>query len=100
MAEPGSVDVQIRFFNVLAVYAGTKRLTLTVPAGTSLRDCLERLTAASPEAFRRALVKEGQLTSYLRVFRNEKLASGPAFDLPVSDGDQLMLFPAVAGGRI
>jgi molybdopterin converting factor small subunit len=99
MAEAGSVDVQIRFFNVLAVYAGTKRMTLTVPAGTSLRDCLERLTAASPEAFRRALVKEGQLTPYLRVFRNEKLTAGAALEQPVADGDQVMLFPAVAGGR-
>ena len=99
MAEAGSIDVQVRFFNVLAIYAGTKRLTLTVPAGTSLRDCLDRLATTSPEAFRRALVKEGQLTPYLRVFRNEKLTVGAALEQPVADGDQLMLFPAVAGGQ-
>ncbi len=93
-----ALTVRVRYFNVLANYAGTKRAEVKVPAGTTVRGLLAHLTETNPEAFRRALVRDGALTSYLRVFRNDKLVAGEAFDMPLTYGDELMLFPAIAGG--
>ncbi len=93
-----ALTVRVRYFNVLANYAGTKRAEVKVPAGTTVRGLLAHLTDTNPEAFRRALVRDGALTSYLRVFRNDKLVAGEAFDMPLTAGDELMLFPAIAGG--
>ncbi len=92
------LTVRVRYFNVLADYAGAKRAEVKVPAGTTVRAFLQHLAEINPAAFRRALVHEGSLRSHLRVFRNEKLVAGEAFDLPLTDGDELMLFPAIAGG--
>jgi MoaD family protein len=93
-----ALTVRVRYFNVLADYAGTKRAEVKVPAGTTVRAFLQHLADINPAAFRRALVREGSLSSYLRVFQNEKLVAGEAFDTPLTDGDELMLFPAIAGG--
>ena len=92
------LTVRVRYFNVLAVYAGTKRAEVKVPAGLSVRAFLHHLAEINPPAFRRALVREEAITAYLRVFQNDKLVAGPALDGPVLDGDELMLFPAIAGG--
>ena len=37
------ITVRIRYFNVLADYAGTKRAEVTVPAGIAVRELLMRL---------------------------------------------------------
>jgi len=92
------LTVRVRYFNVLANYAGMKRAEVTVPTGTTVREFLAHLTETNPEAFRRALVRDGELTSYLRVFRNESLVAAAAVDAALADGDELMLFPAIAGG--
>ncbi|MBI3360607.1 MAG: MoaD/ThiS family protein, partial [Chloroflexi bacterium] len=90
--------VRVRYFNVLAVYAGTKQAEVTLPAGTTVRGLLDRLVETNPDAFRRALVRGDALSSYLRVFRNDTLVGADGFDEPVAEGDQFMLFPAIAGG--
>ena len=95
-----ALTVRVRYFNVLANYAGTKRAEVKVPAGTTVRGLLAHLTETNPEAFRRALVRDGALTSYLRVFRNDKLVVGEAFEAAVAGGDEFMLFPAIAGGAL
>ena len=95
-----ALTVRVRYFNVLAHYAGTKRAEVKVPAGTTVRGLLAHLTETNPEAFRRALARDGTIASYLRVFRNEKLVAGEAFETPLLDGDELMLFPAISGGAL
>ncbi len=92
------VTVHVRYFNVLAAYAGTKRAEVQVPAGMTVRGFLHHLAEINPAAFHRALLRDGSITTYLRVFRNDRLVAGPALDDPVAEGDELMLFPAIAGG--
>ncbi len=92
------VTVRVRYFNVLATYAGTRRAEVQVPAETTVRAFLLHLAQINPAAFRQALLRDDSITPYLRVFINEKLVAGPALDNPVRDGDELMLFPAIAGG--
>ncbi|MBI3362480.1 MAG: MoaD/ThiS family protein, partial [Chloroflexi bacterium] len=48
------ITVRVRYFNVLAVYAGTKQAEVTLPAGTTVRGLLDRLVETNPDAFRRA----------------------------------------------
>ena len=92
------VTVRVHYFNVLAAYAGAKRAEVKAPAGITVRAFLYHLAEINPAAFRRALMRDDSITSYLRVFQNEKLLAGQALDGPVKDGDELMLFPAIAGG--
>jgi MoaD family protein len=91
--------VQVRYFNVLADYAGTRRAEVRVPPGTTLRELLRTLSETHPEPFRRALALDDEVHSYIRVFRNDQLVAETAFDSPLADRDEILLFPAVAGGR-
>ncbi len=92
------IVVRVRYFNVLADYAGAKHAAVRVPAGTSVRGLLQHLIAINPERFRRALATGDALNAYLRVFHNERLVARDAFDTPLADDDEVMLFPAIAGG--
>ncbi len=92
------IEVQVRYFNVLADYAGTRRAELRVPPGTTVSELLRNLSETNPEPFRRALALDDELHSYIRVFRNDQLVADAAFDSPLADGDEILLFPAVAGG--
>jgi MoaD family protein len=96
--ESREIVVHVRYFNVLADYAGTKRAEVTVPTGISLRVFLNHLIESGPESLRRALSRGEMLNSYLRVFHNERVVAPEGFDAPLADGDEVMLFPAVAGG--
>jgi anaerobic carbon-monoxide dehydrogenase iron sulfur subunit len=97
--ESREIVVHVRYFNVLADYAGTKRAEVTVPTGISLRVFLNHLIESGPEPFRRALSRGEMLNSYLRVFLNERVVAAEGFDVPLADGDEVLLFPAVAGGE-
>ena len=91
--------IHVRYFNVLADYAGTRIAEVRVQPGTTVRELLHNLSEINPEPFRRALSLGDASHSYLRVFRNDQLVADAAFDLPLADGDEILLFPAVAGGR-
>lgn len=92
------IIVRVRYFNVLADYAGAKQAEVRVPAGMTVRGLLEHLTATNPEPFRRAVADGDALNSYLRVFHNDKLVAREMFDAHLADGDEVLLFPAIAGG--
>lgn len=92
------IAIRVRYFNVLADYAGTRSAQVRVPPETSVRALLRILSETNPEPFRRLLAPDGQFRSYLRVFRNDVLVAETAFELPLADGDEILLFPAVAGG--
>jgi MoaD family protein len=91
--------VRVRYFNVLADCAGTRQAEVQVAAETTIRGLLQHLIAANPEAFRQKVARGDLLSSYLRVFHNNRLVSGEGFEAPVAEGDEVMLFPAISGGR-
>ena len=53
----------------------------------------------NPEPFRRALVRGDTFSASVRVFRNDRLVAGEGFESHIAEGDEFMLFPAVAGGE-
>ncbi len=93
------IKVRVRYFNVLADYAGCKRAEVALPAGSSLRQLLDRLVETNSVSFRRAVKSGPSFNAYLRVFCNDRLVGEQELDAAVADGDEVLLFPAVAGGR-
>ncbi|MEA1977179.1 MAG: MoaD/ThiS family protein [Chloroflexota bacterium] len=92
------IIVSVRYFGVLQHYAGTKRVELTLPVGTTVSDFMQVLTETNTDAFRQALGNTKIHTSALRIFRNERLINGDAFEASIDDGDEFMLIPAISGG--
>lgn len=90
--------VSVRFFNILAAYTGIKQTKITLPAGTTLRELAHQLAGDYSEAFRIIILPEGILNPHLHFFRNSARVNETELDSPLSDGDEIMLFPAVAGG--
>jgi len=99
--EPGGemITVSIRYHNMLRRSAGIEQETITLHEGTSLRAGLGYLADRHGPHLKQMLFSpQGNVVSHLVVFRNRKLVPHKRFDDPLSDGDELMLFPAIAGG--
>jgi molybdopterin converting factor small subunit len=95
----GTIAVSVRYYNVFRLRVGIERETIALAEGTSLRTALERLAGRHGSVLREMLfAPDGSVASHLIVFRNRKLVPHDARHLPLADGDELMLFPAVAGG--
>lgn len=90
--------IQVRYYNVLADYAGTRRASCQVPAGTTLRGLIAHLVATNPQLFGRVVLHDGALSPHVRVFLNEKLVTEDDIERPLTEGDEVLLFPAVGGG--
>jgi len=93
------ISVSVRYHNILRQVAGSAEETVTLPAGTSLRGALEHLAERHGAHLRAMLfTPEGDVAAHLVVFRNRKLIHQDQRHLPLADGDELMLFPAISGG--
>ena len=94
------ITLRIRYFNVLADYAGTKSTEVTVPVGTTVLGLIRHLAEMNPGRIRQTLFDGDMFSSYTRVVRNDRLVAGDGFESPIADGDEFMLFPAIAGGGL
>jgi molybdopterin converting factor small subunit len=93
------ITVSVRYHNMLRRRAGVEQETITLGEGTSLRAGLNHLADRhGPHLQQMLFSPQGDIVSHLVVFRNRKLVPHKRFDEPLSDGDELMLFPAIAGG--
>ena len=92
------INVSIRYFNILAAYAEKKNETVAVENGTTVKDLIHSLCQNKPPLFGEVVLLDGEIGHHLRVFRNERILDGDLLDEQLEHGDQLMLFPAIAGG--
>jgi molybdopterin converting factor small subunit len=92
------IRVRVRFFNILADYVGQRQCQMLVNPETTIQGLLLQLAEGRSESFRNVFLRDNTINSYLRVFLNEKLISHDQLDQTLQDGDDLMLFPAIAGG--
>jgi molybdopterin converting factor small subunit len=93
------ITIQIKYHNVLRKMAALAEDAVEVPAGATSRAVLEHLAQERGAPLRDALLApDGAIASHLVVFRNRKLMRPEQHDDPLADGDELMLFPAIAGG--
>ncbi len=79
--------VRVRLFAILRERAGWRERDLELAAGASIEDAWQVMVADSPQL--------GASRESVRFARNRKYA---AADEPLSDGDELVLIPPVAGG--
>ena len=93
------ITVSVRYHNMLRRRAGVEQETIVLPDGTLLRRALEHLADRHGKRLQEMLFSpDGSVVSHLVIFRNRKLVSQDQHHLLLADGDELMLFPAIAGG--
>ena len=93
------IQITVQFHNILRARAGIASETLDLPAGITLRELLQQVTETHGPVLREVLfTAEGAVSSHLVVFRNRQLLPATDRDALLADGDELMLFPAIAGG--
>jgi sulfur-carrier protein len=75
---------------------GAKRVTIE---GTTVREVIDRLVAAYPGTGAQLRTPDGELNRFVNVFVNgTDVRHLQALDTPVSDADEVVLLPAMAGG--
>lgn len=95
----GMITVSVRYHNILRRRTGVEQETIALTEGTSIRAVLEHLANRhGPHLREMLLAPEGSVASHLVIFHNQKLTSQDQCHLLLTDGDELMLFPAIAGG--
>lgn len=93
------ISVDVRYHNILRRHTGVRTDSLSLRAGTRLGEALERVGERHGPHLRDMLFSpEGDIASHLVVFCNGRLVHGDRAGFQLSDGDQLMLFPATSGG--
>jgi len=93
------IRVTVQYHNILRARAGIASETLDLPEGITLRGLLQHVAETHGSVLREVLFSaEGAVSSHLVVFRNRQLLPAMDRDAVLADGDELMLFPAIAGG--
>jgi molybdopterin converting factor small subunit len=93
------INVRIQYHNMLRRRTGVERETIQLPAETSLYSVLEQVADRYGPHLREMLfAPDGTIANYLVVFHNGQLARQDARTVQLTDGDELMLFPAISGG--
>lgn len=90
--------VHIRLYAALQQVTGHREVSVPVEKGDTVRVVLNRLLARYPKLKAHLLDEAGQLRRYLHVFLNGRMIYDPDdVYTPVQDGDELTIFPHVAG---
>jgi molybdopterin synthase sulfur carrier subunit len=84
-----------RLFADIAEVAGKDRIGVETEPDATVADALEALLSERPALRDRVLDEDGELVPHVNVLVEGEQAK---LDDPVSDGDELALFPPVSGG--
>jgi molybdopterin synthase sulfur carrier subunit len=88
-----------KLFADLAERAGTDEVEVAVDdSDPTAGDALAALLADHPELEARVFTADGDLESHLNLLRNGENITDTGLATPVSDDDELALFPPVSGG--
>lgn len=86
-----------RLFADVAERAGTRRVTVDLPADATVDDALEALFDAHPE-LRDRVMTDGQVADHLTILKNGDPVDADPRSTHVDSTDELALFPPVSGG--
>ena len=90
--------IEVRIPTILRTYTGGEKAVTA--AGTSLSALIDDLEASHP-GLKDRLVENGELRRFVNVYINdEDVRFIGSLDAELSDGDQVVVLPAVAGGAV
>jgi molybdopterin converting factor small subunit len=92
------LTVSLSYFNILADYAGSRKVELCLSKGATVQHVLEYLKINGTTQLNHILFQNGEFSKYIKIFLNQQLIADGKLDTPLENGDELMLFPAIAGG--
>ena len=92
------ISVTVRFFNILASYAGTKQMEINLDEGATIRTLVDTLVKTGSQGLRQILVSNGKFNNSLKIFHNQELITDDMMEIPLYKGDELMILPAITGG--
>jgi molybdopterin converting factor small subunit len=93
------ITVSVRYHNMLRHRTGVEGEVVELPDGTDLSAVLEILAERHGQSLRQMLfAPDGSVSPHLVIFGNGQLLPQDQRLSPLSDGDELMLFPAISGG--
>lgn len=93
------IRVRVRYYNVLRDAAQRSEETFAIAGGTTLRGLLRDIVApAHPEVGEVLFLRTGEISPYTRIFWNGTVVGEGDWDRTLTDGDEIHVFPAIAGG--
>jgi molybdopterin synthase sulfur carrier subunit len=97
-SEEEEMSVKIRFFARFRELLGTDIMT-DVAAGTMFTSLITTVARKNPEGYRAIFDEEGAFREFVILMKNGKrIEIADAAKTPVVDGDEIAVFPPVAGG--
>jgi molybdopterin synthase sulfur carrier subunit len=91
--------MRIRLYATLRQTVGQRDVDIPVEAGDTVRTVLERLLSRYPDLRPRILDEAGEPQRAVNLFLNGRMIDYlDNLNTPVQDGDELAIFPPVAGG--
>ncbi|MCC6147859.1 MAG: MoaD/ThiS family protein [Anaerolineaceae bacterium] len=96
--EVENFQIEVRYYGALALYASAHKISVELPAGSSLQTLLDRLEAINPPAYKQLLQQSAQGASFLRVLLNDVLITQENFGKLLAQGDRVILLPGISGG--
>lgn len=92
------VAVRVRYFNILRQAVGFEHEEVTLSTGMLL-DALEQIGKRHGSRLQAMLFSaDGDISPHLVIFCNQRLLDGDRRYCRLTEGDELMLFPAISGG--
>jgi molybdopterin synthase sulfur carrier subunit len=92
------MTVKIRFFARFRELLGTDIIT-DVAAGTNFTSLIVTMAKKNPEGYAAIFDEKGAFREYVILMKNGKrIDIADAATTPVTDGDEIAVFPPVAGG--
>jgi len=96
MAE--EIEVLVKYYNIIRDAAGRREERLRLPPGATLLDLLRLIAARYPAVGSILFLAGGSISPYTRLFVNGQVIEAHGIERSLAAGDEIMLFPAVAGG--
>jgi molybdopterin converting factor small subunit len=96
--EQSNFEVNVRYFGVLELYAGTRSKFVTLPEKSTLQDLMNHLQRENPPAFKNLLTQNKAGGTFIRVMVNEKLIIESNFSIQLESNDVIALLPGISGG--
>ncbi len=92
------MTVKIRFFARFRELLGTDIIT-DIAAGTNVTSLIVTMAKKNPEGYAAIFDEKGAFREYVILMKNGKrIDIADAATTPVADGDEIAVFPPVAGG--